>query len=357
MRQPLSPFVMVAAWGLALAWGCGEPGGLGPDAGGKGSSADSGMSGLDVDDIVIQPGVDTGPTVGRDGGSTPSGVLIWAHTDNALFRGDPSTQPLQLTRVGSFDCIGDGGTSSSMTDLAVNMNGQLFGVSAAAVYPLEIRGSSVHCAETWRLQSSGRFYGMTFAPAGVLGPEEMLVGANSAGELWAIDAQGSATQVGTFGQVPADDGHGHVYANAGKDWELSGDIVFLSNDGDPVGFATLRDCPNPPSTTGCNRVDTLVEIDVTKLALGNTASVTKSVRGQVVKGAGCNDPSTATGYGSTYGIAAWNDKVFGFSRKSGDGYLIEIDNQDGTACLVQRYPDDAFAGAGVSTLAPVQGPN
>ena len=51
-----------------------------------------------------------------------------------------------------------------------------------------------------------------------------------------------------------------------------------------------------------------------------------------------------------FGIAAWNDKVYGMSRA---GNLVDIDITDGAGCLVQGYPDSKFSGAGVTTLAPV----
>jgi hypothetical protein len=289
---------------------------------------------------------------GWEGSKPPVKYTIYAHTDTKLFKGDPSVSPLKLTQVGTFDCVGGTGQDKAMTDLAIDKDGKLFGVSQTGVYPLEVNGTTVHCASTWHLPTGSPFYGLTFAPAGVLGANEMLVAANSAGELWAIDSAGKTTQVGTFGKVPANDGHGHTYKNAGEDWQLSGDIVFMANEGKPLGFATVRDCPTPPST--CNSVDTLVEINVPALQLNNSSSVTKSVRGQVVKRSGCTDPTTTTGYGSVYGIAAWNDKVYGFSR---GGELIEISNVDGTGCLVQSYDPEQWAGAGVTTVVPVKGPD
>ncbi len=342
MHRVASLFLLCSSLGFAFAVGCGDPGGAGRDAGH--GRPDGGPAGLDADEI-INPVPDTGPRPDTGSPVTPT-TIIYAHTGLTLFQGSPSTQPLALEEVGNFSC-------GSQTDVAVDKDGKLFAISSSAVHPFEIDGSTVRCTATWTLKNttaSGQFYGLTFAPAGVLGPDEMLVAANSAGELWAIDDQGNATQVGTFGTVPADDGHGHTYkaAHVGKPWELSGDIVFMTNQGSPAGFATVVDCPNPPSKTGCNSVDTLVEIDVPKLALGNKTSVTKSIRGQVVKSSTCSD--TSTGYGSMYGIAAWNDKVYGFSYA---GHLVEISNKDGSACLVQSHGSRKFAGAGVTTLVPV----
>ncbi len=201
-----------------------------------------------------------------------------------------------------------------------------------------------------------QFYALSFAPPGVLDPvKEVLVAGNTAGELWAIDDAGKLTLHGNFGNVPADDGNGHDYPSKhiGKRWELSGDIVFLANKGQPVGFATVRDCPNPPVNSGCNPVDTLIQIDMTKIQGASSQSITKSVRGQIVQQAGCVDPNGQDGYGSMYGIAAWNDKIFGTTH---DGAIVQINNADGTACLVKNVPETFWNGAGVTTLAPVIGP-
>jgi hypothetical protein len=240
-----------------------------------------------------------------------------------------------------------------MTDVAVSEKGELWAVSPSAVHRIEIQGSNVHCAASTPLGGAVKGavnYALSFAPAGVLDPQkEVLIAGNTAGELWAIDEAGTGTQHGHFGNVPANDGHGHTYANAGKRWELSGDIVFLANGKTPVGFATVRDCPNPPSTSNCDTVDTLIQIDLVKLASATTGSVTKSVRGKLVPAANC--PSGGkNGFGSMYGVAALGAQIYGFSH---DGSVVSIHNQDGSACLLQSSAANNWYGAGVTTLAPV----
>jgi hypothetical protein len=295
---------------------------------------------------------------GAGGGTAPA--ILYAHDDHTLFQADPAVQPLALEELGDFDCVGGDGQDPNMTDLAVSDTGEIWGISEANVYRLEVQANGVvHCAQTLPLNNPQQinFYALTFAPKGVLDPDaEVLIGGNSAGQLYAIDANGGLTQKGTFGAVPQNDGNGHTYdsENVNKPWALSGDIVFVANEGNPVGFATVRDCPTPPSSNGCNEVDTLIEIDVAAMTTATTGSVTKSIRGLIVKGPGCSD--TAAGYGRVYGIAAHQDKVFGFFRSSGDGFAIEIDNNQGTACLVSSYPETPFAGAGITTLAPVVPP-
>jgi hypothetical protein len=223
-----------------------------------------------------------------------------------------------------------------MTDLAVTKDGKLYGVSEGAAYPLSIAGGSVHCEATWSLPQT-KFYGLTVAPEGVLGKDEVLVAADGDGGLWQIDAtSGTPTQVGTLGTDPS----------SGRPWSLSGDIVFLANGGAPVGFATVRTCSKSGS---CTANDTLIEVDVTAIKPGKQSTL-KNVRGAVVKGAWCTNPSSPASFGSMFGIVAYEDKVYGFSRA---GDVVEIDNKDGTGCLVSSDPTRKFAGAGVTTSAPV----
>ena len=276
---------------------------------------------------------------------------------------------LPLTQIGDFDCVlkpgemATPGKVSSMTDSAIDENLAIWSVSSFAVHPITVTGSKVHCGTPIPLtypilmDKNKRFYSLSFAPTGVLDPaKEVLVAGNTAGELWAIDPNGKITQHGTLGNIPATDGHGHAYANydpnTPKAWEISGDIVFLSNNGKPVGFATVRDCPNPPSPTGCSGVDSLIEIDMSKMAMAGAQSVQKSLRGQVVKRVGCNDSVNAA-YGYLYGIATWNDKVYGFGH---EGNLVDISLLDGSACLVKNYAASMFSGAAVTTVAPVTPP-
>lgn len=337
------PDIFTAALVLLVAAGCG------PTT--SGGQEDAGPQQQDVLDPHLREDASQLDAAPWDAPPTTP-KIAYAHTTTTLYRGDPSVSPLTLFEVGDFDCIGGTGQDTSMTDVAVDRDGNLYAVSATSFYPLAVNGSTVHCVARYSLPTEARFYGLTFAPANVLAATETLVAANSAGELYYIDDQGHTEQVGTFGQVPQSDGHGHDYdtANVGMDWELSGDIVFLENGGSWVGFATLCDCPSPPDKTDCNKIDTLVEIDLTRLAPGYTGSVIKSIKGQVVKSATCTDTGNPDGYGSMYGITAWQNKVYGFSN---GGNLVEISNADGSACLVQNYPDYRFMGAGITTTAPV----
>jgi hypothetical protein len=294
--------------------------------------------------------------------STPAGpTVLFAQDKDTLYQVDPTDPTLAVTQIGKFDCIGAGAAASSMTDIAVDANRNLFGVATSTLFlDMKIQSNSVVACSNGAvpLQGGDKFYGQSFAPKGTLDPnnETLLVG-DSAGLLYAADTgTGALTPVGSFGDVPADDGNGNTYPSdknggaAGTTFQMSGDIVFLSNGGSPIGFATVRDCK---SGSTCSSVDTLIELDVAKLASGNTASVRKSIRGQVRKAASCNDAKN-TAYGGMYGIAAYQDRVIGFSSQ---GFIVSIDNTDGTACLIRDYSATIkFDGAGVTTAAPVKAP-
>lgn len=273
------------------------------------------------------------------GGPSSGATILYAHTNTELFQLDPQNITKPMTSIGTFDCIGKGGAASSMTDIAVSKDGALFGVSSSGAYPLQIQGTTVHCAATWPLPGTNtNFYGLTMAPENTVAAQETLIAANDLGELYRIDANtGATTQVGTMG---ADAG--------GKRWALSGDIVFLANGGNPIAFATVRIC----SGTNCDSTDTLIELDVSKVVPGS-GSALKAIRGSVVKGAWCTNASSPSSFGSMFGIAAYSDKVYGFSNK---GDLVEIHNDDGSGCLVKNYPGTSFKGAGVTTSAPVIAP-
>ncbi|MFO0659597.1 MAG: hypothetical protein U0165_07180 [Polyangiaceae bacterium] len=278
----------------------GSAGAAGSIAGTAGTSGTAGSSGS------------AGSIAGTGGtGGTSSLLRVYGSTDTSLYAMDPET--LAIENLGDFDCIGTvTGQYAAMTDIAVNAQGEIWGLSAHFVHLLEVQSGKVHCAKKTQLKGSdARFYALSFAPVGVLDPaKEVLVAGNTAGELWSISDLGDLVLRGNFGNVPADDGHGHTFdaANVGQPWQLSGDIVFFSNNNTPVGFATVRDCPTPNDTTGCNYTNTLLQIDVTALSATTPGSVTQSVRGQIVPKSTCN----TSGWGNFWGVAAWNEHVFGF---------------------------------------------
>ena len=359
-RLLLLPLAMVACGSSGGEGGFGSadaggPAATGSDAATGGGGGGGGGTNGDAGSILTIS--DASPAVGK--------TLLYAHDNTTLYQIDPTDPKLAATSLGTFDCIGSGG-ASSMTDLAVDDGENLFGLAASAVFVgMKVGPGGVQCAQGKVAISAGavsadraKFYGESFAPKGTLDPSaQALVIGNDQGEMYRVDpATGALTIVGTFGTVPATDGNGNAYPSGtgggapGTTFQMSGDIVFLDNGGTPLGFATVRDCSG---TSTCSKVDTLVELDLTKMKGGNTGSLVKAVRGQVRKAASCADASNAS-YGGMYGIAAYEDKIIGFSH---DGFIVSISNVDGTACLIHDYSGTiAFDGAGVTTSAPVTAP-
>lgn len=311
-----------------------------PAAGCSGSHGGSGFDESDGGGGLIASGEGGAGGLGGGGGGGGGGgaALLYAHTDTTLFSLDPNNITAAPTMVGAFDCIGGTASTKSMTDLAVTKDGKLYGVSEGAAFPLSIQGTTVHCEATWSLPAT-KFYGLTVAPENTVAAAETLIGADGNGGLWLIDkSNGTPTQVGTLGIDP----------KTNTAWGLSGDIVFLANGGSPIGFATVRACPKGT----CSTTDTLIEVDITAIKPGKQ-SVLKSIRGEVVKGAWCTNASSPTSFGSMFGITAYEDKVYGFSRK---GDVVEIHNTDGTGCLISSNKSNLYAGAGITTTAPVVAP-
>ncbi len=279
-----------------------------------------------------------------DGGGGATGdaglSLFYANDDTTLYQLDPNNPNAPMTTVGTFDCIPS--QASVMTDIAVSKDGRLFGVAPAAAFPLTIQGSTVHCEAKWPLPYATHFNGLSFAPENTVATEEALIGGNATGALYWIDqSSGTPTQVGTLGVDP----------NNGMPFGVSGDIVFMANHGNPLGFATVRTCTDPNVSSTCDKVDTLVELDVSALHPG-TQSVLKAIRGKVTRGSWCGN-GTESSFGAIFGVVALGSQIYGFSRW---GDFVDIQNDDGSGCLQWTASGVNFAGAGITTVAEVVAP-
>jgi hypothetical protein len=284
------------------------------------------------------------PTLPSNDGATASAdaglSLFYANDDTTLYQLDPNNPNTPMTKVGAFDCIPS--QASVMTDIAVSKDGRLFGVSPAAAFPLTIQGSTVHCQAKWPLPYATHFNGLSFAPENTVAVAEALIGGNATGALYEIDqTSGTPTQVGTLGINP----------NNGMPFGVSGDIVFMANHGSPLGFATVRTCTDPNVSSTCDKVDTLIELDVSALHPG-TQSVLKAIRGEVTRGGWCGN-SAESSFGAIFGIVALGSQVYGFSRW---GDFVDIQNNDGSGCLQWNASGVNFAGAGITTVAEVVPP-
>ncbi len=246
---------------------------------------------------------DTGggqPDAGGGGGGGGGGgeqVFVYAHTATTLYKVDPDT--LQVTMVADFNWGSVG--SDQMTDIAIDKNGQMVGVSFTRVYRVDPTN-----ANTMLLSSSlsRSFNGLSYVPADQLGMQgdDILIGTeNLSGSVFRVDPMtGSATEVG----------------NMGASYRSSGDLVGIA------GFGTVQ-------TVNGSSGDTLVRL------------ATSSFAASPIGG--------GTGFSKVWGVAYFKGKVYGFTE---DGAFVLIDPNTGAATMVSNS-GIAWWGAAVTTIAPV----
>jgi len=279
---------------------------------------------------------DGGVQLGSDGGAGDGVKLIYAHSDTELYAMDPGTQA--ITDVGPFD----DGTSSTpvITDLAVDASGNVWVNSETAIYRASVPASPGPVAITLvskiAVGSGQKFYALGFAPAGVLDNGETLVAGDNDGVLYAIDGGGATTELGSFG-----------VDKSGNPYELSGDVVFYTQNGAARGLATVRSCQKGGSCSTTN--DILAEIDVPAMSAAYASKTPASSLKKQLLGSG-------TGFGRLFGVGAWNDSVYAFARASGStpAELVRID-ASGNGTVIQSFGQISagWSGAGVTTSAPV----
>jgi hypothetical protein len=322
--------------------GGGAEGDGAPGSGSSGEPGDSGVFGGD------------GGTAAPPDGSVTVTTTIYANTDDSLYTLDPKTHAVTL--VGKFT----GNGTDNITDVAVNGNGDVFVNSTAAVYKAAIpstAGAGVALTKLAAIAGTGqKFFALAFAPAGVLGPNEALVGGDGDGELWFIDStNGAIKDLGGFGSDPrTDKAHkGHILA-------LSGDIVFYNDAANkPTGVATIRSCTS--KGTGCDTTDDiLVGIDMAALTAAYTGAPAASLLSGFYGGAGSN-PGNGIGFGSVYGLGLWGGDVYGFSRNQTGTppALLAIDTSTGKGAAISGTSfafTNGWSGAGVTTKVTVTVP-
>lgn len=248
----------------------------GDDSGGGGGSSGGGGGG------------------GGSGGSGSSDAVthVFAHSDQQLYRVDPDTLDIQL--VGSFDW---GGGWDEMTDIAIDRDGRMIGISYDRVYAV----NSDNAATGYLADLDRSFNGLSFLPHPSQPEREILIGAAQDGSVYEIDpATGASTPRGNYG-----DGMGS-----------SGDIVSVD------GFGTAATV-----TMGFGGSDQLVRVESDSSA----------------------DPIGDTGVEDLWGLGFWGDKVYGFAE---DGSFVLLDIHTGAAQFIENA-GVAWWGAGVTTQADV----
>jgi hypothetical protein len=292
---------------------------------------------------------------GGDGGTTTK-TIVYAHSDNTLYSVDPSTNA--VTMIGQFT-----GGATTITDLAVDVNNDVYVNSETAVFKAALPSGgtgSVTLTQLAAFNGVSTMYALAFTPKGSLDPNnEILVGGDGNGTVWAIDTTSGATKnLGNFGADPSNS----CTAGTGCTLGLSGDLVFYTDSsGTPTGLATIRSCSGGK---GCSK-DWLAGVDMGAMQTAYTSGTPATTGHALLKGVyGGSSTSlgSGTGFHSVYGLAAYNSKIFGFTRSgymgSSPPSLITIDTGTGAGSMVSNSFSftNGWSGAGVTTQVHIVAP-
>lgn len=278
------------------------PATLGPDTGasdggdGEGGGDTGGGLGGDAafdvsDDAPIEP---------------PAGpAAVYGHSSSTLYKVDP--EALDAIELGPFQEDG-GGSIGDMTDIALDKDGVMYGVTFSTLYRIDYAAKPPKCT---RLASLGtQFNGLTMIPAGMLDEtKEVLVGVANDGGWWRVDVASGATsatltKLGSYGG-------GH------------------SSSGDAVGI--IGDAVYATTKLGGFGNDHVVVVDP------KTGKVTKDLGTLAIS--------------NLYGVGYWGGVLYGFSSL---GRLYQIDLKTMSVKEVAlKTKASSWWGAGVTTKAPV----
>lgn len=270
-----------------------------------------GPSGSGDDDDDVGPGLDARVDARTDAGGPDAEEVdfsrVYAHSGQVLYRLD--TTALAPVEVGPFG-IG----AQSITDIAVDKNDVMIGISLNNVYRIDIATG----AATLLMAIGGgapNLTSLSFVPTDLNNPDspERLVVATDQGTVLEINpTTGATTMLGAYGTTA----NGLIRS--------SGDIVAISGVGI---FATV--------TVG----DTLTDPDY-------LARIDPATWHATLVGSG-------TGFDRIFGVGYWRGKLFGFvDRQAAGGAIIEINQANGAAAMVNAGTVRWF-GAGVTTDAPI----
>ena len=230
---------------------------------------------------------------------------VYAHSATTLYKIDTTT--LSAVMVGNMTGLG----GQSLTDLAVDKNDQMVGITLDKLYGIDSQTGTVTLIKDLSQSASG-FTSLSYIPTDINDPNstDILVSANDQGAVYKIDpSTGAATMLGSYGTVAL----GKVVS--------SGDLVGIRGLGI---YATVN--------IGTEPNDYLAKIDPT------TWKATPL--------------GTGTGFKSIFGLGYWAGKFYGFVDGGSSGKIISIDQNTGAGTVIGSGTQ-AWFGAGVTTDAPI----
>jgi len=243
---------------------------------------------------------------GSGSGSNTDTSRVYAHTSTTLYRVDTATYQAEM--VGAMTGLG----SDSLTDIAIDKNDHMVGVTQTKLYSIDQTNGTVTLIKALASNVTG-LTSLSYVPMDLNDPnsDDILVTANDQGTVFKIDpTTGAATQLGSYGTSP----RGKVSS--------SGDIIGVRGLGI---YATVN--------VGTEANDYLAKID--------PATWKATILG------------SSTGFNNIFGLGYWAGKIYGFvDGGTAAGKVIQIDQNTGIATMLKSGAERWY-GAGVSTDAPI----
>lgn len=253
----------------------------------------------DSDNDGIPDAGDPFPNNAQLPGKTTPGFM-YGHTSSQLY--SISTGTLEVKHIAALS-YGADGCNHSMTDVAIDQHGVLYGITFNCAYTVHPQTGKATRLGT--LPQS--FNGLTLVPAGVVEPgKDSLIGISNAGgwyHLTLVDGKFSAKQLGSYGGG---------YTSAGDAFSIVGVGTYAAVNKD-----------------GNNSVTYIVSVN----------PKTGKVTGQL---------ATLNGFSAVYGLAGWQNLILAFNA---GGELIKVDPKT-KAVNVVADKNVAWWGAGVGTVIP-----
>ncbi len=237
---------------------------------------------------------------------------VYAHGNGNLYSINTDTfEPELIAAITGLD-------TSSLTDLAVDKDGNAVGITLSKLFSIDLEtGAATLLRDNIGDDQGDGFTSLSYVPLDLNDPTsaERLVAANVDGNVFEIDPlTGDSTLLGNYG------GSGPTQIRS------SGDIVAIRGLGVFASVTIGDDLADP---------DYFAEINPTTWAATTV-------------GAG-------TGFDRIFGLGYWGGTFFGFvdgGPDAGTGRIVEIDATTGVATS-RDLGDVRWYGAGVTTNAPI----
>ena len=245
-----------------------------------------------------------------DAPPSPVNARVYAHSGSMLYKLNPTTLAPQV--IGTMGL----GSNEQLLDLAVDKDDHIVGTTKNKIYKIDsTTGTATLLADL--SDTAGGYTSLSYVPmSDDPNSTEILVTANSAGDVYRIDISGNtANVVGPIGN----------YGKRGSDQ--------IKSSGDLFGVRGLGIYATVDVGSGTN--DYLAKIDpVTWKATLLTQD---------------------TGFDHVFGLGFWGDKIYGFvddGNTANTGKMIQIDKTSGKGTVLTSGAERWF-GAGVTTNAAV----